>query len=59
MIQEGVKGMRSPFEIGKQPTTVNRMHESIFRAYAILDLVRDLLRRGTPGDVVLDPRGSD
>lgn len=46
--------MRSPIEIATLPTVIDRMHESLYRAYGVLDLVKDLLKRGTPGDVVLD-----
>lgn len=41
-------------EIAAMPTVHNNVHESVYRSYHILAYVEDLLRRGTPGDVVRD-----
>ena len=44
-------------EIRLCPTTFSGehgVHESIFRSYQILELVKDYLRRGVPSDVVLE-----
>jgi hypothetical protein len=37
----------------QRPTTVNKVHESIYRSYAILDYAEWLLEHDTPPDVVL------
>jgi hypothetical protein len=47
-------------EIKECPTVLDlgsndqRFHESIFRSYQILEKVKELLEKGTPGDVVLE-----
>lgn len=41
-------------EIRAMPTVVDNNHESIYRAYAILEEAKRLLEKGTPGDVVLE-----
>lgn len=40
--------------IVNEPTTVNDIHESVYRSYHILNLVEDLLGRGVPSDVILE-----
>lgn len=39
--------------LGTGPNS-GRCHESIFRSYQILEKVKELLRLGTPGEVVLE-----
>lgn len=39
--------------LGTGPNS-GRYHESIFRSYQILEKVKELLRLGTPGEVVLE-----
>ena len=39
-------------EIAAMPTEYNRIHESCFRSWNIVDEVLKLLGRGVPGDVV-------
>lgn len=46
------------FELGlsklaSMPTVLNNMHESLFRSYHSLRMIKELLAKGTPGDVVL------
>lgn len=41
-------------DIAKIPTTVNKVHESVYRSYHILNKVADLLHKGTPAQVVLE-----
>jgi hypothetical protein len=48
-------------DIQKIPTCVDAIpagakgvHESVLRAYQILERVKDYLRRGVPGDVTLE-----
>lgn len=41
-------------EIRAMPTVVDNNHESVYRAYAILQEAKRLLEKGTPGDVVLE-----
>ena len=46
------------FELGlsklaSMPTVLNNMHESLFRSYHALRKIKELLAKGTPGDVVL------
>ena len=40
-------------QIAHASTVHNNVHESVFRSYQVLALVRELLEKGTPGDVVL------
>lgn len=40
-------------DISLTPTVVKDIHESVFRSYHILRLVKFLLKCGTPGKVVL------
>jgi len=41
-------------EILKQPTTINNVHESVYRVAWVLRYVERLLRKGAPAEVVLD-----
>lgn len=40
--------------IQQWPTVVDKRHESLFRAYKLLDYVRELLELGTPNSVILE-----
>jgi hypothetical protein len=46
--------MYDPFEIARRPTTVNDLHESMFRASGIIDYVKHLLAHKVPTEVILD-----
>lgn len=39
-------------EIAAMPTSVDKVHESIYRSYHILVKARELLKAGTPPNVV-------
>ena len=41
-------------EIRKRPTSVNNCHESILRAYHVVQKVRELLERRTPPEVLVE-----
>ncbi len=41
-------------EIRKYPTVFENVHESIYRSYQILAKAKELLKKGVPGDVVLE-----
>ena len=52
-------------EIRKQPTTTGemirdvgerdpRIHESVFRSFHIVDKIKELLKKGTPPDVLIE-----
>ena len=40
--------------IQQEPTIIGNNHESLYRCYAILRKVKELLEAGTPGRVVLE-----
>lgn len=40
-------------QIPSYPTVVGKVHESVYRAYAILNIVEHLLEESTPPQVVL------
>lgn len=40
--------------IRKMPTVTDKSHESVTRAYHILEKVKDYLKRGVPVDVLLE-----
>jgi hypothetical protein len=40
-------------KINSFPTVIDNNHESLYRAYQILELVKELLLLGTPSEVVL------
>ena len=39
-------------EIMNTPTSVDKIHQSVYRSHRILDFVKELLDKGTPSDVV-------
>jgi hypothetical protein len=41
-------------KIANFPTTIDKVHESVYRSYQILLLVERLLLEGTPGEVVTE-----
>lgn len=42
------------YEILKQPTVINNVHESVYRTAWVLGHVERLLRKGAPAEIVLD-----
>ena len=40
-------------EIRQRPTVVDKKHESLFRAYHVVRVAREMLEEGTPPKVVL------
>jgi len=41
-------------EIKRFPTTFERVHESVFRSYQILEKVKELLEKNTAPDIILE-----
>lgn len=41
-------------DVSNYPTTINSIHESVYRSYHILDKVLDWLKCGVPADVLLE-----
>lgn len=42
------------FDIRRMPTTLDMVHESVFRSYHVLEKVQELLRQQTPARVILE-----
>lgn len=40
-------------QLAAMPTVLDNKHESLYRSYHTLQLVKDLLEKGTPSEVVL------
>lgn len=40
-------------QLASMPTVLDNKHESLYRSYHTLQLVKELLEKGTPGEVVL------
>ena len=40
--------------ISELPTCVNNIHESVLRAYQILERTKEFLRKGVPSDIILE-----
>lgn len=45
--------MQSLFDIAKLPTVVNNVHQSVYRAAAILQMTKELLEAGVPAPIIL------
>ena len=46
--------MDNIFKIAKQLTIIDNKHESLYRSFAVLQLVKQLLDKNVPHEVILD-----
>lgn len=54
MNKEATEFMAKVAALAGRPTVFNKVHESVYRSYNILQIVRNLLKAGAPTDVVLE-----
>lgn len=45
--------MRSLQEIKKMPTVIGNVHESVYKSYQILELVKEMLNRGDSQETII------